>query len=75
MIHDLAPLRHPGWYSRTFTLYQRYLLPLLASRARRVIMPSEFSRRELPDGLDVDPDRVSVVPNGVDERFSPEPTP
>jgi len=71
LIHDLAPLRHPAWYSRTFTSYQRYLLPLLARRARRVITPSEFSRRELAEGLDLDPERVSVVPNGVDERFSP----
>ena len=71
VIHDLAPLRHPGWYSRTFTSYQRYLLPLLADRARRLIAPSEFSRRELAEGLDVDPQRVSVVPNGVGEHFSP----
>ena len=74
VIHDLAPLRHPGWYSPTFTSYQRRLLPLLANRARRVITPSEFSRRELAEGLDLDPQRVSVVPNGVDERFSPRPT-
>ena len=71
VIHDLAPLRHPGWYSPTFTSYQRRLLPLLASRARRVITPSEFSRQELAEGLGLDPARVSVVPNGVDERFSP----
>jgi glycosyltransferase involved in cell wall biosynthesis len=77
VIHDLAPLRHPGWYSPTFTSYQRRLLPLLAGRARRVITPSEFSRRELAEGLGIDPGRVSVVPGGVDERFSPsaDPTP
>jgi glycosyltransferase involved in cell wall biosynthesis len=71
VIHDLAPLRHPSWYSPTFSSYQRRLLPLLASRARRLITPSEFSRLELIEGLGVDPARVSVVPNGVDERFSP----
>jgi GT2 family glycosyltransferase/glycosyltransferase involved in cell wall biosynthesis len=75
VIHDLAPLRHPGWYSRTFTSYQRRLLPLLARRARRVITPSEFSRQELADGLGLDPARVSVVPNGVDERFTPSADP
>jgi glycosyltransferase involved in cell wall biosynthesis len=75
LIHDLAPLRHPAWYSRTFASYQRYLLPLLARRARRVITPSEFSRQELAEGLDLDPERVSVVPNGVHERFSPSADP
>jgi glycosyltransferase involved in cell wall biosynthesis len=71
VIHDLAPLRHPGWYYPLYTAYQRHLLPLLAGRARHVITPSEFSRRELAEGLGLDPSRVSVVPNGVDERFSP----
>jgi glycosyltransferase involved in cell wall biosynthesis len=77
LIHDLAALRHPEWYSAQFATYHRRLLPRLVRRARRLITPSEFSRRELADALGVDPRRVAVVPNGVDERFSssadPEP--
>jgi GT2 family glycosyltransferase/glycosyltransferase involved in cell wall biosynthesis len=71
VVHDLAALRHPEWYSPPYASYQRRILPLLARRARRVIAPSEFSRRELVEGLGLDPRRISVVPNGVDERFSP----
>jgi glycosyltransferase involved in cell wall biosynthesis len=71
VIHDLAALRHPEWYSAQFATYHRHVLPLVARRARRLITPSEFSRRELADGLGIDPGRVAVVPNGVDERFSP----
>jgi glycosyltransferase involved in cell wall biosynthesis len=37
-----------------------------------VITVSEFSRGELVELLGVAPDRVAVVPNGVDERFSPD---
>jgi glycosyltransferase involved in cell wall biosynthesis len=36
---------------------------------------SEFSRSELTDLLGVPPERIAVVPNGVDERFSPEADP
>ena len=36
-----------------------------------VITVSEFSRSEIVSRLDVPEDRVTVVPNGVDERFSP----
>jgi glycosyltransferase involved in cell wall biosynthesis len=75
VIHDLAALRHPDWYSAQFATYHRRLLPRLARRARRLITPSQFSRRELADGLGVDPGRVAVVPNGVDERFSPSADP
>ena len=39
----------------------------------RVITVSEFSKRQLVSTLGVDGDRVEVVANGVDERFSPGP--
>jgi glycosyltransferase involved in cell wall biosynthesis len=71
VIHDLAALRHPEWYSAQYATYHRKILPVLVGRARRLIAPSEFSRREVADGLGVEPDRIAVVPNGVDERFSP----
>jgi GT2 family glycosyltransferase/glycosyltransferase involved in cell wall biosynthesis len=71
VINDLAALRHPGWYSSVYASYQKRVMPLLAQRARRVIAPSEFSKRELAEGLDLDPGRIVVVPHGVDSRFSP----
>ena len=75
VIHDAAPLREPAWYSRTYATLQRRLLPAIARRARRVIAPSEFSRRELCDLLGLAPERVSVVPGGVDPAFSPDADP
>lgn len=69
VIHDAAPFRYPEAYSRTYVAYQRSLLPVLARRARMVITVSEFSRQELIDALDLAPERISVVPEGVDERF------
>lgn len=72
VIHDLAALRHPEWYSGAYVAWQGTLLPRLARRARRIITVSEFSRSELTDLLRVPPERIAVVPNGVDERFSPE---
>jgi glycosyltransferase involved in cell wall biosynthesis len=71
VLHDAAALRHPGWYSRAFAAWQRAILPVLARRARRVITVSEFSRGEITELLGVLPDRVTVVPGGVDPRFSP----
>jgi glycosyltransferase involved in cell wall biosynthesis len=75
VIHDVAALRHPEWYSRPYAEYQRRVLPAIAGRARQVITVSEFSRAELADVLGLDPARVAVVPNGVDERFSPRADP
>jgi glycosyltransferase involved in cell wall biosynthesis len=71
VIHDVAALRHPEWYSRAYVAWQRALIPRLARGARRVIAVSEFARGELVDATGVPAERVSVVPNGVDERFNP----
>jgi glycosyltransferase involved in cell wall biosynthesis len=75
VIHDAAALRHPEWYGAAYVRWQRAVLPRIARRARRVITVSEFSRGELTDTLGVDRDRIDVVPNGVDERFSPDADP
>src|SRR5438270_2729639 len=69
VIHDAAALRYPNAYSRPYVEYQQRVLPLLARRARLVITVSEFSRGELVEVLGANPDRVRVVPEGVDERF------
>jgi glycosyltransferase involved in cell wall biosynthesis len=69
VIHDVAALRRPEWYSRTYVAWQRAVLPRLARSARRVVTVSEFSRREIAEVLGVD---AAVVPGGVDpERFHP----
>jgi glycosyltransferase involved in cell wall biosynthesis len=71
VIHDAAVLRLPKAYSRTYVAYQRLMLPLIARRARLVITVSEFARTELVELLGIAPDRVKVIPAGVDERFRP----
>ncbi|MDA0182659.1 glycosyltransferase family 4 protein [Solirubrobacter phytolaccae] len=68
VIHDAAPLRHPGWYSGAYAAFQRRILPLIARRARAVITVSEFSRDELRELLGVE---AHVVYGGVDPRFAP----
>ena len=75
VIHDAAALRDTGWYSRGYVAAQRALLPRIARGALHVVTVSEFSRREIVTLLGVDPERVSVIPGGVDARFSPRADP
>jgi glycosyltransferase involved in cell wall biosynthesis len=77
VIHDVAALRHPEAYSRSYVAYQRRVLPLLARRARLLITVSGFSKQELVELLGARPEAVEVIPGGVDERFVPDvdPTP
>ena len=75
VIHDAAALRHPEAYSRAYVAYQHRMLPLIARRARLLFTVSGFARGELVDLLGVDPERVTVIPEGVDRRFSPDADP
>ena len=75
VIHDVAALRHPEWYRPAYVAYQRALLPRIARHARLIITVSDFSKRELTEVLGADPARITVIPNGVDERFTPDAAP
>lgn len=72
LIHDVAALREPDWYSRGYVAWQRAVLPRIARRAAHVLTVSEFSRGEIVDLLGVEDANVSVVPGGVGEAFSPD---
>lgn len=70
-VHDLVPLDHPEWVSARFARWYRFMLPRLVHRARHLIAISEFTRSRLVEATGVDEQRISVIPNGVSERFRP----
>jgi len=70
-IHDLIPLDHPEWFNRRFAAWYGWLMPRLAKKIQHIIAISQFTKQRIVERLGVRPDRVSVIPNGVDERFSP----
>jgi glycosyltransferase involved in cell wall biosynthesis len=71
-VHDLAVLREPQWFNRWTRTYSRVAVPRVVRAAARVIAVSEFTKRELVDLLAVPPDKIRVVPNAVEDVFTPE---
>lgn len=69
-VHDLAVLRHPEVFPAWTRLYGRTWLRRTLRAATRVAAVSEFSRRETAELAGVDPERIDVVPNAVDEVFT-----
>ncbi len=70
-VHDLALLRYPDAFPRWHRHYGSVgLLPTLRS-ADAVLAVSEFTRAEIEELGGVPRDRIRVVPNGVDEGFTP----
>lgn len=72
-IHDVVPLDHPEWLNWKFAAWYRFLLPRLVLRVRRVIAISEFTKERLLATTKISPEKIIVIPNGVDSRFHPRP--
>jgi alpha-1,3-rhamnosyl/mannosyltransferase len=72
-VHDVLALRAPQYFSRVIRMNFRATgVPTIRS-ASAVITGSEYSRGEIVELMGVAPDRVSVVPLGLDARFRPAP--
>ncbi len=70
-VHDLIPLALPAYGAgRGQDLYFR-LVRVGLRRTRTLIADSEWTRKDLARLTGVPPERVHVVPLGVDERFFP----
>ncbi len=71
-VHDL----HPVYFEKQFGLagsYFKLSLKLLSRFARRVIVPSNFVKRELLKAVKIRSDIIDVIPNGYDSTlFKPQ---
>ncbi len=65
VIGDLSFRHLPHLYPSPVRQRLNWLVPRQARNARVVLTPSEFTRQDLIDSYDLDPDRVRVVPNRV----------
>ena len=68
-MHDVAPLQWPELYLRTGLAHR--VLYTAVRGASAIVCPSSAAREDLLRHLDLDPARVSVVPEAADERFRP----
>ncbi|MBV6401095.1 MAG: D-inositol-3-phosphate glycosyltransferase [Anaerolineales bacterium] len=70
-IHDLSPLEHPEWFTRSYSAWYCLFLPMLAKRVRVIFTPSEYVKQKVIRRFGVE--NVIVTPNGVDTSvFRPE---
>ncbi len=65
-IGDLSFRHHPEHYPHATRMRLEALIPYQARRARIVVAPSEFSRRDIVERLGLPDDKVRVVPNVVE---------
>jgi glycosyltransferase involved in cell wall biosynthesis len=71
-VHDLAVLRHPRAFPRWTRKYVPLAVPRVLRAAHSVIAVSEFTASELESLLRVPREKIHIVPNGVDDTFTPD---
>ncbi len=70
-VHDLSFCLQPDLFHPSKRIYLQTLTRHTVRRARGVIAVSESTRQDLIRVLGIPPDRIVVVPNGVDDRMRP----
>jgi glycosyltransferase involved in cell wall biosynthesis len=68
-VHDVGPDVHPEFFPAGIRRRFRWLTAAGVARATVVVVPSEATRRELLAHYDVKPEKVRVVPEGVNSWF------
>ncbi len=71
-IHDMAAFDFPDGFNLLFSTWYRFLLPRLMDKTRKIIAVSEFTKRQIVRHSNVDPEKISVIYNGVHKRYHPE---
>ncbi|MDB5949840.1 MAG: glycosyltransferase, partial [Massilia sp.] len=74
-LHDALPISHPEWCRPGMRGIKNWLQRKAAHKADHVIAMSHFAIDELVSCFGIDPDRISVVPNGVDDAWLQAPEP
>ncbi len=70
-VHDLGSLFEPAWYAPDIVEHHAHHNAATCRLSQRVIAISEYTRDTFVERYAVDPDRVVVVPHGVDPLFAP----
>lgn len=69
-IHDLIFLIHPTWFSRSFRLPYRWIVPQIAKRATVVVTNSNHSKNDILERLSIDIERLRLSYWAVDPLFA-----
>ena len=71
VIHDLNFEHYPGKMPWLTQKYYRYFTPRFARKATRIATVSEFSKKDITEQYGIEPEKIDVVYNGVNEKYAP----
>jgi glycosyltransferase involved in cell wall biosynthesis len=69
LVHDLAFLRNPDWFSRRAALWFTFLVPRVVNASSVIAVNSIFTKNELMEHLDVPDSKIHLVSPGISAIF------
>ncbi|OYR67227.1 glycosyltransferase family 4 protein [Halorubrum ezzemoulense] len=77
-VHDLAPIRHPEWFTSKYATFYRMMTPVALRSADTIITVSKFTQQEVEAKYPYTNGQTSVIHNGTTpppEGAAPETVP
>jgi len=71
VIHDINFEHYPADLPKNYSKYYRKYFPLFAKKASRIATVSNYSKNDIVEQYNINPNKIDVVYNGVNEIFSP----
>ncbi len=71
VIHDINFEHNPKDLPFSSRHYYKYYFPKFAKKADRIVTVSNYSKSDIAQSYRIDPGKIDVVYNGVDEQFRP----
>lgn len=68
-VHDLAYEYFPDSYTKKERVYQRFALKSALLKSRYIIVPSQTTKDDIVKLYKGDPNRIYVIPHGIDPTF------
>ena len=68
-VHDLAIYKHPEWFARGQWFATKFLVPRSIKKADAIIAPSQTTKKDLMELFGVPPEKINVIPLGVESWF------
>lgn len=69
--HDLNYEHFPNDIPRKYLWHYKRFFPKFARKAKRIVTVSEFSKKDIMECYGINPDKIDVAYNGVNEKFAP----
>jgi len=69
--HDLSFEHFPNDMPKRYLWHYKTFFPKFAQKAKRIVTVSEFSRKDIVDCYHIDPEKIDIAYNGVNELFAP----